>query len=209
MHKCKGPSVLFGCKIVRCSQEETVGSLTHYQMDYVSVEVTFSLCSPVLSGFRAPNFTKVSLQPSSTHLWLKPHPPINELAIVTALTRQPFVQTGGQHGHLWAPLWKHLGWLWVGHCCPPTHKWVEKTVLTPCTAPISGREAFIPVWASGCQLSAMTIAGSLVGGCGLSHKCVEDGCKSTCVKFGGWKPDRNGDMVSLIHVQYRLYPVMG
>ena len=56
MHKCKGPSVLFGCKIVRCSQEETVGSLTHYQMDYVSVEVTFS---PVLSGFRAPNFTGV------------------------------------------------------------------------------------------------------------------------------------------------------
>ena len=22
------------------------------------------------------------------------------------------------------------------------------------------------------------------GGCGLSQKCVEDGCKSTCVKFG-------------------------
>jgi len=26
-----------------------------------------------------------------------------------------------QHGRLWAPLWKRLGWLWVGHCCPPMH----------------------------------------------------------------------------------------
>jgi len=30
-----------------------------------------------------------------------------------------------------------------------------------------------------------TIASSLVSGCGLSHKCVEDGCKSTCVTFRG------------------------
>ena len=42
--------MLFGYKIGRCSQEETVRSLTHYQMDYFSVEVTFSLCTPVLSG---------------------------------------------------------------------------------------------------------------------------------------------------------------
>jgi len=41
-----------------------------------------------------------------------------------------------QHGRLWAPLWKCLGWLWVGHCCPPMHKRVEKTVLSPCTVPI-------------------------------------------------------------------------
>ena len=34
------------CKIVRCSQQETVGILTHYQTDYFSVEVTFSLCTP-------------------------------------------------------------------------------------------------------------------------------------------------------------------
>ena len=87
MHKCKGLSVLFGYKIGRCSQEETVRSLTHYQMDYFSVEVTFSLCTPVLSDFQAPNFTLVSLQTSSTRLWLKPHPPINELAIVMALSR--------------------------------------------------------------------------------------------------------------------------
>jgi len=35
-----------------------------------------------------------SLQPSSTRLWLKPHPPINEPTIVTALSRQPLDQTG-------------------------------------------------------------------------------------------------------------------
>jgi len=60
-----------------------------------------------------------------------------------------------------------------------------KPVLLPCTAPISDGEAFIAVWASGCRLSAMTIASSLMGGCGLSHEHVEDGCKSTCVEFGG------------------------
>jgi len=83
----------------------------------------------------------------------------------------------------------------VGHCCPPMHKRVEKTVLLPCTAPISNGKAFIPVWASSCRLSAVTIASSLIGGCGLSHERVEDGCKSTCVEFGVWKPDRTGDMV--------------
>jgi len=40
------------------------------------------------------------------------------------------------------------------------------------------------VWVSGCQLSAMTIASLLKGGCVLSHEHVEDGCESTCVKFG-------------------------
>jgi len=34
-------------------------------------------------------------------------------------------------------------------------------------------------------LSAMTIASSLMGGCGLSHERVEDGYKSTCMKFRG------------------------
>jgi len=33
----------------------------------------------------------------------------------------------------------------------PMHKWVEKTVLLPCMAPISGGEAFISVWASSYQ----------------------------------------------------------
>ena len=40
-----------------------------------------------------------------------------------------------------------------------------------------------------------------MGGCGLSQERAEDGCKSTCVEFGGGKPNRTGDMVSLIHVQ--------
>ena len=79
------------------------------------------------------------------------------------------------------------------------HKQVEKTVFSPCTVPISGGKAFIPVWMSGCWLSAMTIASLLMGGCGLSHEHVEDGCKNACVKFEN--PDRTGDMVSLIHVQ--------
>jgi len=66
------------------------------------------------------------------------------------------------------------------------------------------RGSFFPVWLSGCRLRAVTIASSLMGGCGLSHKCVEDGCKSTCqscVKFGHWKPHKTGDIVRLMHVQ--------
>jgi len=61
------------------------------------------------------------------------------------------------------------------------HKQVEKTVFSPCTVPISGGKAFIPVWVSGCWLSAMTIASSLMDGCGLSHERVEDGCKKALV----------------------------
>ena len=68
------------------------------------------------------------------------------------------------------------------------HERVEKTVLLPCMVPISGGEA---VWASGCQLSAVPIANSLIGGCGLSHERVDDGCKSTCVKFVGMKTRQN------------------
>ena len=78
-----------------------------------------------------------------------------------------------------------VGSEWAGHCCPPMNERGEKTVLLPCTVPISGGEAFIPVWVSGCRLSAVTIASTLMGGCSLSHKRVEDGCKSTCVKFEG------------------------
>jgi len=68
---------------------------------------------------------------------------------------------------------------------PPMHKRIEKTVLLPCMAPISSREAFIPVWESSCRLSVVTIASLLMGGCDLSHDHVEDDTKSTCVKFGG------------------------
>ena len=41
------------------------------------------------------------------------------------------------------------------------------------------------------QPRAVTIANLLVGGYGLCHERVEDGCKSTCVKFGG-KPEITG-----------------
>ena len=83
---------------------------------------------------------------------------------------------------------------WVGYCCPPMHKQVDLC--------ISNREAFFPAWASSCVLSAMTITSSLMGGCGLSHECVEDGFKSTCVKFGGWNLTELEIiiMVSLLHV---------
>ena len=41
------------------------------------------------------------------------------------------------------------------------------------------------VWVSVCQLKTVTIATSLMCGCGLGHERVEDDCKSICVKFGG------------------------
>jgi len=69
---------------------------------------------------------------------------------------------------------------------------LRKTVLLPCTAPISDGEAFIPVWASGCRLSAVTIASSLMDGCGLSHERVEDGCKSTWWSLGAENPTELG-----------------
>jgi len=40
---------------------------------------------PLQVGFEVSNSTQVPLQPSCTHLRLKPHPLFNELAIVTAL----------------------------------------------------------------------------------------------------------------------------
>jgi len=38
---------------------------------------------------------------------------------------------------------------------------------------------FYPVYTSSCWLRALTTASLLMGGCGLSHKHVKDGCKST------------------------------
>ena len=64
------------------------------------------------------------------------------------------------------------------------HKRVEKTVLSPCMAPVYDGEVFIPVRASGWPLSTVTIASSLMGGFGLSHERVEDGCKNTCGVWG-------------------------
>ena len=54
------------------------------------------------------------------------------------------------------------------------------------------KHLIIPVWACSCRLSAVTIASSLMGECGLSHKCVEDGCKSACVEFGAENPTELG-----------------
>jgi len=68
------------------------------------------------------------------------------------------------------------------------HEQLEKTCLAGCPFPVG--ELFL-VWVSGCRLSAVTIASLLMGGCGLSHKCVEGGCKSTCVKFGGLTTQQN------------------
>jgi len=53
----------------------------------------------------------------------------------------------------------------------------------------SARHPF-PAWkplsqSGGCRLSAVTIASSSMGRCGLSHEHAEEGCKSTCVEFGG------------------------
>jgi len=88
-----------------------------------------------------------------------------------------------QHGRLYA---LEMPWLTLsGPLLFSYAQWIEKTVLSPCMAPISSGEAFIPVWASTCRLNAVTIASSLMGGCGLSHEHVEDGCNSTYVKFGG------------------------
>jgi len=53
------------------------------------------------------------------------------------------------------------------------HEQVEKAVHVPYTVPISSGGAFFPVSASSCLLSALTIASLLMGGCGLSHECVE------------------------------------
>ena len=50
--------------------------------------------------------------------------------------------------------------------------------------PFPAGKSFFPVWVSGCWLSVVTIARSLMGGCGLSHEHVEDGYKSTCMKVG-------------------------
>jgi len=47
------------------------------------------------------------------------------------------------------------------------------------------RGSLFPNLASGYRLSAITIASLLMGGYGLSHEREEDGCKSTCVEFGG------------------------
>ena len=54
----------------------------------------------------------------------------------------------------------------------------------------------------------MTIASSLMGECGLSHECEEDGCKGTCVKFGAENLTKLGICKSDSHRKINR-PVMG
>jgi len=61
-------------------------------MIYFSVEATFNLYNLPYPQFCWVFSPQVLLQPSSTHSWLKPHPPINVLAIATALSWQLLTQ---------------------------------------------------------------------------------------------------------------------
>ena len=86
----------------------------------------------------------------------------------------------------------NLVWLWLGHFCLPMWMVWENSLLSLHGAHFLQGNFLIPVWTSSCRPRAVPIASLLMGGCGLSHERVEDGCRSTCVKFGGWKSDRTG-----------------
>ena len=108
----------------------------------------------------------------------------------------------------WPSLGSAVETPWVGLICPPMHKQGEKTVLSPCMAPISGRKLYSqPRQAVAMRARAVTIASLLMGGCGLSQEGVEDGCKGTCgylCKVWGLSPDRTGDAISLMHAVARI-----
>jgi len=89
-----------------------------------------------------------------------------------------------QKGHDRGRLNTLVGSGWATAVLLHMHKQVEKPVLSPCAVPISGGEAVFPVWASGLSAECCDYCKLINGGYGLSHECVEDGCKSTCVKFG-------------------------
>jgi len=80
----------------------------------------------------------------------------------------------------WPFLGSALEMHWLALCEPLLSSYARMS----CTAPISSKEAFILVWASSSQLSAVTIASSLLSG-ESSHECVEDSFKSISVKFWG------------------------
>ena len=97
----------------------------------------------------------------------------------------------------WPSLGSALEMPWLalmGHCYPPMHKRVEKTVLSPARCPFPMGKPLSHSGRAGAGWVPWLLPAH--GGCGLSHERVEDGCKSTCAKFGGWKPDRTGDMVT-------------
>ena len=100
--------------------------------------------------------------------------------------------------------------------CPPMQEWTEKTVLSLCRAPIYGREAFFPICMSSCWPRAVTV-------CKLVNKWVwfeSQTCRGwlrehLCEVWGQKKPNRTGDVVSLIHTQAKrdlprkiFYPLM-
>ena len=95
--------------------------------------------------------------------------------------------------------WPSLGtaletpWLALGGPLLSSYAWMgwENSPLTFHGAHFWQGSLF-PIWTSCCRPRAGDYCKLLMGGCSLSHKRVEDSCKSTCVKFGGWKPDRTG-----------------
>jgi len=101
----------------------------------------------------------------------------------------------------WPSLGSALEIHWLVLCEPLLSSYAQMS----CTAPVSSNVAFILVWASICQLSAVIIASSLMSGCGLSHKCVEDSFKSICVKFGA-ENQQNWGNVSFIYVYAKSVP---
>ena len=83
--------------------------------------------------------------------------------------------------------------LWFGHFCLPMWTvWENSLLALLARRPFPAGKLFFPVWTNSCRPRAVSIASLLMGECGLSHERVEDGCRSTCVKFGGWKSDRTG-----------------
>jgi len=57
-----------------------------------------------------------------------------------------------------------------------------------CRASISGSEAIFSLCRGDHWPRAVTIAGSLDSGCGLSLECIQDGCNGICVKQEASKP---------------------
>jgi len=89
----------------------------------------------------------------------------------------------------WASLGPALEMPWLALCGPL----LSSCAQTSCTVPISSKEAFILVWVSSCQLSAVTIAGSLMSGCSSSHKHVEIALRAFLWSLGAENPTELGE----------------
>ena len=55
-----------------------------------------------------------------------------------------------------------LGWDWAGQFCPPMHNWTDRTVLSPCRAPISGSEAYFSQLGQAILSTELTFANLLM-----------------------------------------------